>query len=479
MADEKRDAPGGGRRKPPTIDLKATEIASGPVNPTEPADIVKESTSAEAPAEAAAAPESIKAPEPAPQPAAARPESVAPASEKIVPPPGGAAGGMDWRLAAASAAGAGAMLAVLLVILATGVLAPRDDGPRIGQLESQVRTLASRPQPAPDALADLTARLNAAEQALQRLAGLETRLGRAEQGIGRVAEIDARLAKAEKDAGRVGDLEQRLARGDGAGPRPAGDPALADRVAALEAALRPLADLGPRLEATTAAAREARSRADAAFEAAQRTPPAPAVANSEFEALAARVVALEQGARAAQERIAATAGADKAGRLAFVAVSLRAAVERGEPFAQELAAARPLADPKLIGALEPFAASGVPRNAALSRELSQLSGAMLNAAGAPPREGGFIDRLQANAERLVRIRPINEAPGDDAATVITRADVKAANGNIAGALAEVKSLPAAVTAPAQGWIRKAEAQIAALAAARSLADGAIGALAKP
>jgi hypothetical protein len=477
MADEKRDAPGGGRRKPPTIDLKATEIASGPVNPTEPTDIAKEKSAAE-PQGVAAAPESVKAPEPTPQPADAKPESVASADVKISPPSGAVAERMDWRLVAASAAGAGVMLVLLLAILATGVLAPRDDGPRIAQLESQVRALASRPQPGPDVLADLTARVGAAEQAVQRLAGLETRLGRTEQGAARVAEIDTRLAKAEKE------LEQRPARGDGAGPRPAADPALAERIAVLEAALRPLADLGPRfearLEATNAATREAKSRADAAFEAAQKTPPAaPAVANSEFDALAARVAALEQAAKAAQERIAATAGADRAGRLAFVSVSLRAAVERGEPFAQELAAAKPLADPGLIGALEPFAAAGVPRNAALSRELSQLSGAMLNAAGTPPREGGFLDRLQANAERLVRIRPINEAPGDDAATVITRADVKAANGNIAGALAEVKSLPAAVTAPAQGWIRKAEAQIAALAAARSLADGAVGALAKP
>ena len=138
-------------------------------------------------------------------------------------------------------------------------------------------------------------------------------------------------------------------------------------------------------------------------------------------------------AKVAQDRIAATAGADRAGRLAFVAVSLRAAVERGEPFATgargRAAAGR---RPEDARALEPFAATGVPRAAALARELSQLTGAMLNAAGAPPREGGFIDRLQQNAERLVRIRPINEAPGDDAATVISRADVKATHGDIAG-----------------------------------------------
>ena len=119
----------------------------------------------------------------------------------------------------------------------------------------------------------------------------------------------------------------------------------------------------------------------------------------------------------------------------------------------------------------------MPRAAALARELSALTGPMLAAAGGPPREG-FIDRLQANAERLVRIRPINEAPGDDPATVIGRADVKAAHGDLAGAVAELGSLPAAVRAPAQSLIARAQARDAALAAARKLADDAVGALAK-
>jgi hypothetical protein len=463
MADDKRDPQGGGRRKPPTIDLKATEIASAPVNPSETPDPPQEKPHAEAAPEAAAAPESPKPGAPSGRP-----------TDRVPDLGGGLPGSMDWRLVAASAAGAGAMLVVLLVILATGVLAPRDDAPlapRIAQLETQTRELANRPPP--PALADLATRLGAAEQALRRFADVEARLGRAEQGLGRVGELEQRVGRAEAKVD---------AAPPSSGSAPA-DAALAGRVAALEAAMRPLADLNARLEAMNGATRDAKTRADAALEAAQKSTAslsAPAAANSDVEALTVRVVALEQAAKAAQERIASTAGADKAGRLAFVAVSLRAAVERGEPFARELAAAQPLVgDAQLLGALEPFATTGVPRPAALSRELSQLSGAMLNAAGAPPREGGFIGRLQQNAERLVRIRPINEAPGDDAATVITRADVKAANGDIAGALAEVKSLPAPVTAPARGWIRKAEGQVAALAVARSLADGAVGALAKP
>jgi hypothetical protein len=206
------------------------------------------------------------------------------------------------------------------------------------------------------------------------------------------------------------------------------------------------------------------------------------VSPAELQALAARVAALEQMAKAADEKIARAAvsgGADRVGRLAFVAAALRGAVERGEPFAHELAAAKPLLpDAAVLAPLEPFAASGVPRTAALARELSQLTGPMLRAAGAAPREGGILDRIQQNAERLVRIRPISETPGDDATTIVARAEAKASRGDLAAAVSELGALPPAVRAPAEGWIRQAQAQAAALAAARKLADDAVGALSK-
>jgi len=491
MSNAKRGSSEARRRRPPTIDLKATEIASEPVKPTEPVDPPKESaeppaaasTEVHAAAPAAEPPSSEPAPskpppsEPPPsEPPPAEPPSAEPEpaqakwSERLSGLRESVNRHADWRLIGAGAIGAAVMMAVLLLILATGALSPPDQATplasRLTVLEQQTREVANRPQPTgldQRALAELAARVGAAEQAMGRVADIESRLARAEQGAGRVAEIESRLARA------------------GAAPRSQGDPALSARMAALEAALRPLADLGPRLDAVNAAARDAKSRADAAFEAAQKAPPAaPAVPSDELQALTARVAALEQAAKVAQDRIAATAGADRAGRLAFVAVSLRAAVERGDPFAQELAAVRPLvADPKALAPLEPFAATGVPRAAALARELSGLTGAMLSAAGSAPREGGFIDRLQQNAERLVRIRPINEAPGDDAITVISRADVKATHGDLAAALAEVASLPPAVRAPAQGWSARVEARSLALAAARDLAEGAVGALAKP
>jgi hypothetical protein len=437
MADDNSDT-SGKRRRPTTIDLKATEVASEPVKPTEAAESKTETARPEA---SGAAGESAQ-PDPAKRPAWSASAGAA-LRERI-------ARHTDWRVVAASAAGAAVVLAILLALGAAGAFDRRDDdalAKRIAQLEQQVRDLANRPQLAPPDM--------------RPVAELSTRVTAAEQAVGK---LEAAAAKPSNQA----------------------DPALAARIGALEATLRPLNDANARLDAATAAARDAKARADAAYEAAQKSgqesqkSATPVPTQKEIDDLTARVATLEQAAKSADARITTTAGADKAGRLAFTAAVLRGAVTRGEPFRRELDAVRPLVpDAKVLGALEPFAPTGVPNAAALSRELSQLSGAMLAATGTPAREGGFIDRLQQGAERLVRIRPISESPGDDPVTVIGRAEVKATHGDLAGARADIASLPAAVQAPAQKWIARVDARDAALAAVRDLAESAIGTLGKP
>ena len=101
---------------------------------------------------------------------------------------------------------------------------------------------------------------------------------------------------------------------------------------------------------------------------------------------------------------------------------------------------------------------------------------MLKAAGTAPRDGGFLDRLQANAEKLVRVRPIEDAPGDDPAAILARIEVRAAQADIDGALAELAKLPAAARAPAQAWIAKAQARGKAVEASRRLAADSVAAL---
>jgi hypothetical protein len=484
MTDEKSDPPNTAqdlaaaakRRRPaPTIDLKATEIASEPVTQTQPTDSSQETPASAAPAEAdaACAASTAEAESPTSGDSTASASKEAPRRRRPA-----------WRLGAASETFSGlharavnrlgfrpltavaiSVAATLCVVLALWLLAgptPGDEradalAARMTVLEMKIAEVAKTPPQtleinAPGAL---TARLRKAEQAADGLAALDGRVAKIEQSQAATAALDARIAK----------LEQAPPPQTGAAPN---NQALADRIAALETALG-----------------DAKGRADAAFDAAQKnTAPSAAVAadQKDIDALTTRLAALEQATKGADERIAraASTGADKAGRLAFVALVLRTAVERGDPFVTELAAVKPLVtDPAQITPLEPFASTGVPRGTALARELSQLAGPMLNAAGAPPREAGLFDRLQQGAEKLVRIRPINETPGDDPATVISRAEVKAANGDLAGALADLSRLPDAVRAPAKDWMKQAEAQAAALAAARRLADNAVDGLAKP
>src|SRR5438552_19188878 len=101
-----------------------------------------------------------------------------------------------------------------------------------------------------------------------------------------------------------------------------------------------------------------------------------------------------------------------------------------------------------LAPLEAFAATGVPPAAALARELSAIVPTMLALASPAARDGGMLDRLQAGAERLVRIRPIKETPGDDRSAGGARSEVKAARGGVEGARAEVPKLPASVRTPA-------------------------------
>jgi hypothetical protein len=100
----------------------------------------------------------------------------------------------------------------------------------------------------------------------------------------------------------------------------------------------------------------------------------------------------------------------------------------------------------------------------------------LQAAKVEPSEGGFFSRLQSNAEHLVRVRPIEETPGDDPSNVILRIELKTARGDIPGVLSEFAKLPPQVRAPAESWIRQAEGRETAINLARKISADALGAL---
>jgi len=184
---------------------------------------------------------------------------------------------------------------------------------------------------------------------------------------------------------------------------------------------------------------------------------------------------------AERARLLREAFAARCGRLEpdHPAAALRDAVVRGTPFQVELEEARYLgADEKYVAPLAPFAAHGVPAAATLAQELYALIPALVKASGAQAPSGNFFDRLQANASKLVRIRPVDAPAGDGFSTVLARIEVEAAHADIDGALSDLEKLDAATRALARDWIAKAQSRQTAIAAARQLSADTMQALGK-
>src|SRR5262245_20884850 len=438
-SDNPFSAPPGnrGRQRPgPTIELEATEIESKPAAPTQAAA----SASEEAAMNHQDSAGSASASAPPPQ----------------EPPTGWARLGFlaepRWR---PIAAGAGALLLLIAVVLAGAQFwgGGEDDGggtgrleARIARLERQIRELSGRTPPA----------------------------------------VDPKLV--DELASRVAKLEAALS----AARWPGADSVVLDRISTLEGAVKALDEkigvVARRTDEIAVIASDARAKADATAaalaELAQKVARlgSPGVQRDDLDALVDQVAALDRSSKELGEEVAKRGAggiADRAGRLALISAALSAAVERGDAYATELATAKALGgDANALGPLEPFAPTGVPSAASLGSELTALVPALTQAAGLAPRDANFLDRLQAGAERLVRIRPIDAVPGDDPAAVLTRIEIRAKEADIAGALAELAKLPAEAQAPAKPWIAKAQARIAALTASRRFAADALAALAK-
>ncbi len=56
---------------------------------------------------------------------------------------------------------------------------------------------------------------------------------------------------------------------------------------------------------------------------------------------------------------------------------------------------------------------------------------------------GVTDRLLSSAMRLVKIRPVGEAPGDTPEAIVARMEERVKNGNLAAAVSEWNALPEA------------------------------------
>src|SRR5262245_38649753 len=383
-------------REPQTIDATATESTVEPA-----ADAAKPAEPEGAPAEAAASDAAaarewpvveVEKPDAAAEPArSAEPEATSPAAEPptteppppapIPPPPRERPPrrrSLFWPMVGSAILGAILALAALAAIWRYNVLEPYniDVGgnllaARLNALEAKVRDNL-RPAPPIPALARMTPPAAPAASA-------------APADMKAIDELSARLAKLEAAA---------------AAPRPPApipDPAVTSRLGALENAIKPITDgiaaNTKRDDEVAAGLRDVQSRLDTTtkaldgFVAAQRDRPAPAT-KADLDKVDARTTTLETATKSLADNAAAAGAADKSAernlRAAVLASALWSAVERGVPYAGELAALKPqVKDPQELAPLEPFAATGVPSQAALAREHADIVPAITRVA-APP-----------------------------------------------------------------------------------------------
>ena len=292
------------------------------------------------------------------------------------------------------------------------------------------------------------------------------------------------------NAAAIEDLTARLTSLEARGSRPAAaapDQATVARVDALDKSLATV-----RGEVATLHAQSDKLAAAVSEAKAPSGEPASAPDLSEVNE---RIARLDQAVRAQGALIAkngetiakngetiadAKPADDLALRRVVAATLLDVAVRHGDPYAALLTTAKSLApSPDPLKPLDAFAASGVPSPAVLDRELLTLVPKLSPPVPDTSTTGtSIVDRLQAGAARLVRIERTDTA-GSDRGAITSRVTAAALRDDFAAARRELNSLAPADRAAAQGWLDKADARDAALAASRHFADESMTSLVKP
>jgi hypothetical protein len=265
------------------------------------------------------------------------------------------------------------------------------------------------------------------------------------------------------------------------------DPAAAARADTLEKSVATL-------RAELAAARAQNEKLASALDEVKSAPRGDGAASPDLAAFSERLAKAEslmraqgaeiaqQGSKLADSKAAEAKPADDMPLRRMVAAALLdVQVRTGDPFPASLSAAKSLApNPDTLKPLDQFADKGVPNANRLSTELLALVPKL-----SPPAQqdtattgSGIVERLQAGAAKLVKIERTDTA-GSDRGAVVARVTAAAVRNDFNEARRELKTLPPEDRAAAQGWLEKADARDAALAASRQFATDAMAALGKP
>jgi hypothetical protein len=235
------------------------------------------------------------------------------------------------------------------------------------------------------------------------------------------------------DTAELDSLKAEVARLAAQPAAPAGDPALAERIAALEASVANTASV----PAADVAAVEALKTQLVAAEQAIESLRAEIASNK--QALDQSATRLTEAERKLDEP-----RSDVEMARAIALAGLKTAIDRGGPFLSELDALKSVSpeDPAVV-ALTPLAGNGVPSRTDLARQFDQVAEDILAAINQPATGEGWTDRLMASARALVKVRPVGNVEGETPEAIVARVENKLQNGDLKGAALEWETLPEA------------------------------------
>lgn len=187
----------------------------------------------------------------------------------------------------------------------------------------------------------------------------------------------------------------------------------------------------------------------------------------------------ERAEAAAQTAHDIAAQRQSAEALLLVVGQLRDAVERGDPYETELAAARQIAPVRATSALDSLSAdatTGIARERNLIEAFPVLARNIVRAT-TQPQSDDFWQELRREASTLVSVRRI-DGKGDSTAAIVARAEQAVKDGDLAGAVKELSALSGAPADAARDWIAAAKARLAAEQALSQVSAEAAAATAK-
>ncbi len=355
-----------------------------------------------------------------------------------------------------AAAGLIGGLAVLAAI-AWGYLpmsAPAD-APDLAPLEGRIAKLEAAPQ-TPD-------NREAIEKLQTRVADLEAKASGTPPELAalteRVVQLETSLksmAEAAKDGGSVADaaaISQQINEAEKRLDEKI-ETALAEAKAgtgtdttAIDSLKKELADVDAKLKALT--------EAELGSEEASQLLPEMAVLDERLRKIEST---LPQLLEAVDEDINDT----KRATLAIAFANLRAAVDDGRPYADELAALTQLSPGTAdFGSLLDYEDTGIPTMRALTASFEEAREDALSTQQSSG-DASIIDRLLGSAESLVKIRRIDEAAeGGEPDAVLARAGAKLEQGDLGAAVNEVETLQRAPREAFTKWLDAAKARLGA------------------